>query len=76
MSKDLSFNDDQFYLSQLFKQVDERYHNKGKVQWASFKRRYCNTPWTFISALAALVLLVLTFLQTYYTIYAYVNPKP
>jgi hypothetical protein len=68
MGKDLAFDDDQFYLSQLFKDVDECYRNKFYVQVASFKRRYFNTPWSFISALAALYLLVLTFLQTYYTI--------
>jgi hypothetical protein len=73
MGKDLqlAFEDDQFYLSQLFKDVDECYRNKFHVPVASFKRRYFNTPWSFISALAALFLLVLTFLQTFYTI----NPK-
>jgi hypothetical protein len=75
MGKDLAFDDDQFYLSQLFEDVNERYRSTYKVQWASFKSTYFNTPWSFISALAAFVLLVLTFLQTYYTIYAYVHPN-
>ena len=77
MGKDLVFDDDQFYLSDLFKDVNDRYQGKCRVQWASFKKRYFNSPWSFISALAGLVLLVLTFLQTFYTIYAYyVKSKP
>ncbi|GLT68122.1 hypothetical protein SLA2020_403800 [Shorea laevis] len=75
MGKDLAFADDQFYLSQLFEDVNERYRSPFKLQWASFKSTYFNTPWTLISALAAFVLLVLTSLQTFYTIYAYVHPK-
>ncbi|XP_059455306.1 UPF0481 protein At3g47200-like [Corylus avellana] len=77
MGKDLVFDDDQFYLSDLFKYVSDRYQSPCKVQCASFKNRYFNSPWSFISALAALVLLVLTLLQTFYTIYAYyVKSKP
>jgi hypothetical protein len=79
MGKDLSFTDNQFYLSRLFEDVGKRYLDKGKVQRARCRymyfNRYFKAPWSFMSAVAAFVLLVLTFLQTYYTIYAYVNPK-
>jgi hypothetical protein len=77
MGKDLAFDDSQFYLSHVFKDVSDRYQSKYSVQWASFKSTYFNSPWSFISALAALVLLVLTLSQTFYTIYAYyVKSKP
>ncbi|KAG7960520.1 hypothetical protein I3843_10G127900 [Carya illinoinensis] len=75
LGKEMDVETDQFYLYNFFEKVTHRYNNKWKVQWTGFKHRYFNTPWSFISLLAAGVLLVLTFLQTYYTIYAYVNPK-
>ncbi|KAG6721548.1 hypothetical protein I3843_03G115500 [Carya illinoinensis] len=73
LGRSLLFGFDQFYLSNLFIGVEEYYRNDWNWQWASFKGTYFKTPWTFISAMAGLVLLVLTFLQTFYTIYAYVH---
>ncbi|XP_027174088.1 UPF0481 protein At3g47200 [Coffea eugenioides] len=74
LGKDVSFDIDVCYLARLFNQVNQYYHNNWHVQWASFKYTYFNTPWSFISALAASVLLVLTVLQTLYTILGYVHP--
>jgi len=59
------------YLSGLFDEVHQYYGNSWHVQWASFKYTYFDTPWSFISALAALVLLVLTVGQTYFAAYQY-----
>ncbi|KAJ6807684.1 UPF0481 protein [Iris pallida] len=39
-----------------------------------FKRKYFGNPWTFASLIAAIVALLLTFAQTFYTIYAYHHP--
>ncbi|KAB1222313.1 hypothetical protein CJ030_MR2G002018 [Morella rubra] len=75
LGRDLSFDNRQFYLGMLFSEIDEYYRNRYHVQWASFKQRYFKTPWSFISAVAAFVLLAFTFLQTFYTIYGYVHPK-
>ncbi|KAG7960511.1 hypothetical protein I3843_10G127000 [Carya illinoinensis] len=66
---------DQFYLDNIFVGVRRYYKNEYNLQWTGFKDRYFNMPWSFISLLAAGVLLVLTVLQTYFTICAYVNPK-
>lgn len=74
MGKDVSFDIDVCYLARLFNEVNGYYHNNWHVQLASFKYTYFNTPWSFISALAAFVLLVLTMLQTVYTILGYVHP--
>jgi hypothetical protein len=73
MGKDVAFDISLCYLSQLFNDVHAYYRNSWHVQWASFKYTYFDTPWSFISAMAALVLLVLSFLQTFYTIEAYVR---
>ncbi|KAK4392091.1 hypothetical protein Sango_1986900 [Sesamum angolense] len=74
MGKDVSFDIDMCYLSELFNEVNHYYRNHWHVHWASFKYTYFKTPWSFISALAAFVLLVLTVAQTLFTIMAYVRP--
>ncbi|KAG2685539.1 hypothetical protein I3760_10G130300 [Carya illinoinensis] len=75
MGKDVVFDIDQSYLSELFKDVDKYYQKCWNVQWTGFKQKYFNSPWSFISALAASVALVLTFAQTFYAIYGYVHPQ-
>jgi hypothetical protein len=69
-------HDDYFFLSDFFEDVDKCYR-KGLnwEKWMSFKMEYFGKPWLLISAFVGLVLLVLSFLQTYYTIYAYEHPK-
>ena len=74
LGKDVAFDIDLCYLSKLFNDVHDHYQNSWHVQWAGFKYRYFDTPWSFISALAAFVLLLLTVTQTFYTVLAYVNP--
>ncbi|XP_047979356.1 UPF0481 protein At3g47200 [Salvia hispanica] len=74
LGKDVSFDIDLCYLADLFNEVNHYYDNHWHVQWASFKYTYFNTPWSFISALAALVLLILTIAQTYFTVVSYVRP--
>ncbi|KAJ4830700.1 hypothetical protein Tsubulata_018835 [Turnera subulata] len=69
LGKEVAFDIERCYLSKLFNDIDNYYHNSWHVQWASFKYTYFDTPWSFISALAALVLLLLTVAQTTYTIY-------
>ncbi|XP_031254389.1 UPF0481 protein At3g47200-like [Pistacia vera] len=71
LGKDVGFDIDACYLSKLFNDVHEYYSNSWHVQWASFKYTYFDTPWSFISALAALILLILTVLQTFFTVYPY-----
>jgi hypothetical protein len=69
LGKDVAFDINLCYLSKLFNEVHEYYGNSWHVQYASFKYTHFNTPWSFISAAAAFVLLVLAFLQTFFAIY-------
>lgn len=69
--KDVAVDLDLCYLSELFNDVHKYYRNSWHVQWASFKYTYFDTPWSFISALAAFVLLFLTVAQTYFAAYQY-----
>ncbi|XWS52334.1 hypothetical protein CRYUN_Cryun11dG0059000 [Craigia yunnanensis] len=70
LGKDIAFDIDICYLSRLFDDVNQYYKNSCHVQWASFKYTYFNTPWSFLSALAALILLLFTMAQTVFTIYS------
>ncbi|XP_071690666.1 UPF0481 protein At3g47200-like [Rutidosis leptorrhynchoides] len=74
MGKDISFDIDDCYMARLFDDVNRHYHTGWHVQVASLKYTYFNTPWSFVSALAAFVLLLLTVAQTFYTILSYVRP--
>ncbi|KAK9170468.1 hypothetical protein Syun_002608 [Stephania yunnanensis] len=76
MGKEVVFDIELCYidLPKLFGDVNEYYRSSRRVAWASFKYTYFSTPWSFISALAAAFLLVLTVLQTYFTMYAYFRP--
>jgi hypothetical protein len=69
LGKEVAFDIERCYLSSLFHDVDQYYKNSRHVQWASFKYTYFSTPWSFVSALAALIILLLTVSQTVYTIY-------
>ncbi|KAK2978434.1 hypothetical protein RJ640_023593 [Escallonia rubra] len=48
--------------------IQEHYNSRGKTWIAQMISRYLSSPWTAIGLLAATSLLVLTFLQTYFTI--------
>ncbi|XP_039158354.1 UPF0481 protein At3g47200-like [Eucalyptus grandis] len=42
---------------------------------AILKNKYFDNPWSIISVIAAFVLLVLTFIQAFYAVYAYYRPR-
>ncbi|KAK2985518.1 hypothetical protein RJ640_015843 [Escallonia rubra] len=48
--------------------IQEHYNNKAKTWIAELISEYLSSPWTAIALLAAIFLLVLSFLQTYFTI--------
>lgn len=49
--------------------IEEHYSSRGKTWMAELIHTYFDSPWTAIALLAAIFLLCLTFLQTYFTIY-------
>lgn len=73
MGKDVTLDIDRCYLAKVFDDVNQYYRNNWHVTWASFRYTYFNTPWSFISAFAALVLLILTVIQTCYTVLSFVD---
>ncbi|MCL7033778.1 hypothetical protein MKW94_020745 [Papaver nudicaule] len=60
-----------FYYSELCDQVNTYYNTRWHVWRATLKRDYFNSPWAILSFMAAVVLLVLTFLATLYAILSY-----
>ncbi|KAL1821282.1 hypothetical protein DCAR_0417673 [Daucus carota subsp. sativus] len=73
MGKDVTLDIDRCYLAKVFNDVNQYYRNNWHVTWASFQYTYFATPWSFISAFAALVLLILTIIQTFYTVLSFVD---
>ncbi|KAK8684874.1 hypothetical protein V6N13_040889 [Hibiscus sabdariffa] len=78
-SRDLRFSDD-FYYADTFVRVNkfckrkwnkERVKRKWKKYNAMLKKDYFNSPWSGCSFAAATVLLLLTLLQTIYTVFSY-----
>ncbi|XP_030441191.1 UPF0481 protein At3g47200-like [Syzygium oleosum] len=66
------------YLYDEIKEVNEYceryYESKYRVWWRSLIRERFSSPWTCLSLFAAIILLLLTLLQTFYTVYAYYRP--
>ncbi|KAK6926654.1 Protein of unknown function DUF247, plant [Dillenia turbinata] len=74
VGKDVVFDIQHCYMSKMFEDINEYYRNNWKVQWAGFKHKYFDTPWSFLSALAAVLLLLLTLIQSLFSVLAYVKP--
>ncbi|KAF8389081.1 hypothetical protein HHK36_025766 [Tetracentron sinense] len=62
--KEVSLDTDKFYFSSVCEDLNEHCKKPWHRWMASLKRDYFNTPWAIISFIAAVVLLILTFIQT------------
>ncbi|XP_010062793.2 UPF0481 protein At3g47200 isoform X1 [Eucalyptus grandis] len=66
------------YLYNEIKEVNEyceQYcESKYSFWWRSLIRERFSSPWTCLSLFAAIILLLLTLLETFYTVYAYYRP--
>ncbi|KAK3412052.1 hypothetical protein EUGRSUZ_I00809 [Eucalyptus grandis] len=74
LCQEVAFNINDSYLSELSADLNKYYSLKWNNWRASLKHNYFNNPWTIISVMAAFVLLVLTFTQTFYGVYGYYKP--
>ncbi|GKV50154.1 hypothetical protein SLEP1_g56867 [Rubroshorea leprosula] len=57
------------FYTQIYIDVNEYYNKPRNKRMASLRHNYFNTPWAFISFLAAAFLLLLALLQTVFTIF-------
>ncbi|XP_008779791.2 UPF0481 protein At3g47200-like [Phoenix dactylifera] len=75
LCQEVVFDMNDGYLSGLSGQVNRYYNHRWNSWRASLKHKYFNNPWAIISFIAAVVLLVLTLAQTFYSVYGYYRPN-
>ncbi|KAF8015760.1 hypothetical protein BT93_H1329 [Corymbia citriodora subsp. variegata] len=59
------------YYSEIFQKVNAHCAKRTKVWMAKLRRDYFHSPWAFLSALAAIVLLLLTIAETGFSVLSY-----
>ncbi|OAY35508.1 UPF0481 protein At3g47200 [Manihot esculenta] len=74
LCQEVVFDINNSYLSRLSQDVNHYYNHRWNTWRASLKHNYFGNPWAIISLVAAVVLLLLTFTQTFYGVYAYYRP--
>ncbi|KAJ4813636.1 hypothetical protein LUZ62_026202 [Rhynchospora pubera] len=68
--------DGDHYLADLFKRVNKHCGSRYHRYRAKLSRDYFNNPWSIIALIAATLLLCLTILQSFMSVYAYIRPPP
>ncbi|KAL7177463.1 hypothetical protein ACSBR2_030760 [Camellia fascicularis] len=63
-----------FNYSEISNKLNKHCKRRLNVWMANLRRNYLNSPWSLLSFLAAVLLLVLTILQTVFSILSYVSP--
>ncbi|GMN64755.1 hypothetical protein TIFTF001_033824 [Ficus carica] len=69
------FDRTEFYYAQMFDNVNRYCKNPWNTRIATLKNDYFGSPWSIISFVAAVLLLLFTALQTVYTVSSYYQPK-
>ncbi|CAH8386024.1 unnamed protein product [Eruca vesicaria subsp. sativa] len=74
IGKDVALDLERSYLAKVFEGVNE-YSSKGfHVHCAEFVHTHFDSPWTFASSFAALLLLMFAALQVFFAAYSYFKP--
>ncbi|KAL1188611.1 hypothetical protein V5N11_016157 [Cardamine amara subsp. amara] len=74
IGKEIAFDINKSYLAKVFQGVNE-YTSKGfHVHCAEFVHTHFDSPWTFASSFAALLLLMFAALQVFFAAYSYFRP--
>ena len=77
LCKDIVWSVDGSYLADLIEEVNQHTQKRWPKWRAKLVRDYFSNPWAIISLIAGAIILILTFLQTYFSVFAYFNPpKP
>ncbi|CAL9246950.1 unnamed protein product [Arabidopsis halleri] len=74
LCKEVIFDPKDGYLSQLSGEVNRYYSRKWNSLKATLRQKYFNNPWAYFSFSAAVILLILTFFQSLFAVYAYYKP--
>ncbi|PKI60079.1 hypothetical protein CRG98_019564 [Punica granatum] len=75
LAKRIDYSPGEGYSMKETEEVNRRCKDYFESKWVIWRKNlvgaYFSSPWSFISLLAATSLLILTFLQTFYTMYTY-----
>ncbi|XP_057449556.1 UPF0481 protein At3g47200 [Lotus japonicus] len=74
LCQEVVFDINNSYLSTMSDAVNRYYNHRWNKWYASLRHNYFSNPWAIISFIAAVVLLLLTLAQTYYSVYGYYRP--
>uniref|UniRef100_A0A0D9W6W3 Uncharacterized protein n=1 Tax=Leersia perrieri TaxID=77586 RepID=A0A0D9W6W3_9ORYZ len=74
LCQEVVFDINDSYLSGLSDKVNRYYDYKWSTWVASLKHNYFSNPWTIVSVIAGVFLLLLTMAQTFYGTYSYYRP--
>ncbi|KMZ73717.1 hypothetical protein ZOSMA_142G00160 [Zostera marina] len=74
LCQEVVFDINDSYLSGLSAQVNSHYYFRWNIWKATLRHRYFNNPWAIISFIAAVVLLLLTGVQTFYGVFGFYKP--
>ncbi|KAK8625440.1 hypothetical protein V6N13_090312 [Hibiscus sabdariffa] len=69
------WSEDDFYYTEIFGRVNFHCQRRWNRRKALLKKKYFNSPWSHISFFAATVLLLLTIVQTIFSVLSYFNKK-
>ncbi|XXG86943.1 hypothetical protein AAC387_Pa11g1751 [Persea americana] len=77
LCKEIVWSSNHNYLADLLKEVNQHTQKRCPKWRAKLVHDYFSNPWAIISLIAGVIILVLTFLQTYFSVFGYFNPpKP
>ncbi|XP_077217787.1 UPF0481 protein At3g47200-like [Tasmannia lanceolata] len=74
LAKGVAVNYEDRYLSKMFKDVNKYCETNWHYWRANLVHSYFSNPWTMMSLAAAIVILILTFIQTFFSIFSYARP--
>lgn len=75
VGREVGLDSKKSYLGKVIEEVDEYCWNNWRVKWARLKKKYFDSPWSFMVALAVVTLLFLTVLQALFAYLAYSQLK-
>jgi len=76
LGKEVIFDPNDGYLSALTGEVNIYYRRKWNYLKATLRHKYFNNPWAYFSFIAAVTLLIFTFCQSFFAVFAYFKPPP
>ncbi|XP_058114834.1 UPF0481 protein At3g47200-like [Magnolia sinica] len=74
LGRDVVCNPNDFYLFDVFEGLDLYYRTPWHAWRANLMHSYFSNPWAIISLIGVVILLILTFIQTFFAAFSYFRP--